>query len=181
MSKVLGFLSLFIILNAVQSSAQKTSKLITTPPMATVEGRVTVHMTVGRTFGEHPVGKLPLYLLHVDDSKALQTLQRRCRTAVAHARGNAYAAYETCTESLADAARLVPKMHPTATTETDRDGNFKFESVPAGGRYQVVGIRYDGEDPVVIVGQTPRLRGGQQCKVDLSENDAWTDALPSAL
>lgn len=178
--RILGVPSLLILLLAIETAAQTTSRLTTTPPMASVQGRVTVHMNVGRTFDEHPVARLPLYLLRVEDAKALQALQRRCRTAVARARANALAAYDTCTEGLADAARLVPKMAVTATAETDRDGNYRFQEVPAGGRYQVVGIKYEGEDPVVIVGLTHRLRPGEECKVDLSENSAWTDALPGA-
>jgi hypothetical protein len=135
-------------------------------------------MTVSRTFGEHPVPNLQLYLLRVEDSKALQELQRKCRRALAATRTDPSAAYDTCMTSLTEAARTVPQLASTASVQTDRDGYYRFENVPPGGRYQIVGVRFDGEDPVVIVGLTPKLKPGDKHRTDLSENAAWTDALP---
>jgi len=133
---------------------------------------------VGRTFGEHPVANLSLYLIRVEDGKAFHELQRKCRKAVAQGQSNPAAAYDVCIQSLSDAARMVPQMASATKAQTDREGNYRFENVPAGGRYQVVGIKYEGDEPVVIVGLTARLKAGEEFKINLSENEAWTDALP---
>lgn len=178
MLRVLALIGLFLMLNPFALSFQRASRLTTTPPLASVEGRVSVHMTVGRVFGEHAVPNLTLYLFRIEDSKAFQELQRKCRKAVAGGQSNPAAAYDVCMQSIAEAARLVQQMTPTATAQSDREGNYKFESVPAGGRYQVVGVKYEGEEPIVIVGLTSHLKPGENHKVNLSENDAWTDALP---
>ena len=180
MSGILALISLSSVLIQVPASAQKASRLITTPSVASVTGRVTVHMTVGRTFGEHPVRNLSLYLIRVEDSKALQDLQRKCRRAVGQAQSNPEAAYEVCMQSLADAAKMVPNMRAVATIQTHREGSYKFENVPAGGRHQIVGLKFEGDEPVVIVGLTAKLKPSEVHKVDLSENAAWTDALPPA-
>jgi hypothetical protein len=179
MPGILALVSLLTLLLVIPCGAQTPSKFTKTMPPASISGRVTVHMTVGRTFGEHPVANLPLYLLRIDDSKALQELQRKCRRAVARTQADAAAAaYETCVASLAEAAKLVPELPATASGKTDREGNFRFENVPAGGRYQVVGVKYEGDEPVVIVGLTPRLKPGGESQLRLSENDPWTAALP---
>ena len=148
--------------------------------MASVLGRVTVHETRGRTFGEHPIANLSLYLIRVEDGKALHELQRKCRKAVAQGQSNPAEAYDVCMQSISDAARMVPQMASAIKAQTDRDGNYRFENVPAGGRYQVVGVKYEGDEPVLIVGLTAKLRPGQEFIVNLSENEAWTDALPTA-
>ena len=179
MLRITSLIGLFLMLNPLALAFQKASRFTTTPPMASVHGRVSVHMTVGRTFGEHPVPNLSLYLFRVEDSKAFQELQRRCRKAVGQGQSNPTAAYDVCMQSLSEAARLVQQMTPTATGLTDREGNYKFETVPAGGRYQVVGVKYEGDEPVVIVGLTTKLKPSEECKVNLSENEAWTDALPA--
>jgi hypothetical protein len=179
MHAILALVGFLTLLSVIPCAAQKPSKFTKTMPTASVSGRVTVHMTVGRTFGEHPVASLPLYLLRVEDSKAFQELQRKCRRAVARTQADAAAAaYETCTASLADAAKLVPELPATASGKTDREGNFRFENVPARGRYQVVGVKYEGDEPVVIVGLTPPLKAGGETQLRLSENDPWTAALP---
>ena len=181
MSKPIAlFVLLLVWLCGPSVVAQTASKFTTTMPAATLSGRVTVQMTVNRTFGEHPVPNLQLYLVRVQDSKALQELQRRCRRALAATRVDPNAAYETCMASLAMAAQTVPQLASTANVQTDRQGNYRFENVPPGERYQIVGVRFDGGDPVVIVGLTPKLKSGDQHRLNLSENAAWTDALPPA-
>lgn len=180
MPRVLALISLLLGLSPSTWALQKASRLTTTPPMASVLGRVTVHETVGRTFGEHPVANLSLYLIRVEDGKAFQELQRKCRKAVGQGQSNPAAAYDVCMQSLSYAARMVPQMSSAIKAQTDREGNYRFENVPAGGRYQVVGVKYEGDEPVVIVGLTARLRPGQEFIVNLSENAAWTDALPAA-
>ena len=180
MSRILVLLSLFAVASAANLFPQKRSQFTTTPPVASVVGRITVRLTVGRTFGEHPVAKLPLYLVRVEDSRAFQELQRKCRRAVARTTSNPGASYEVCVQSMAEAAKLVPQLAATATNQTDRDGFYRFENVPAGGRYQVVGVKYEGDEPVLLVGLTARLKPGEEHRVDISENEAWTDALPPA-
>ena len=180
MSRVLTLISFLLVLSPLAWALQKASRLTTTPPVASVLGRVTVHETVGRTFGEHPVPNLSLYLIRVEDGKAFHELQRKCRRAVAQGQSNPAAAYDVCMQSISDAARMVPQMPSAIKGQTDREGNYRFENVPAGGRYQVVGVKYEGDEPVLIVGLTARLRAGQEFIVNLSENEAWTDALPPA-
>lgn len=180
MSGVLALISLLSALCPFAWTFQKASRLTTTPPTASVLGRVTVHETVGRKFEEHPVANLSLFLIRVEDGKAFQELQRKCRKAVAQGQSNPAAAYDICMQSISEGARMVPQMGSAIKAQTDREGNYRFENVPAGGRYQVVGVKYEGDEPVLIVGLTARLKAGQEFIVNLSENEAWTDALPPA-
>ncbi|MFZ0962504.1 MAG: hypothetical protein WAO35_16530 [Terriglobia bacterium] len=124
-----------------------------------------------------PIPKLKLFLLRVDDSKPLVDLQERCWHAVADPKADPVRAYNTCDQSLRQAATLVPTLPSIATTETDRDGQYEFAGVPAAGRYHVVGVKIvEGAEPLVIVGMTNRLRAGERVTLDLSANTPWTRA-----
>jgi len=161
----------------VPLSAQTRLRSVARPP-ATIQGHVTVAMTIGHTFGTHPVAKLQLYLFRVEDSRPLQEHQRRCRRAVGQSFASPSAAYDICMQGLEEAAKLVPNLPATSTTQTDQEGFYRFENVAPGRRYQVVAAKSEGESPEVIVGLTGRLKPGDRVTLDLSENDPWTEALP---
>ena len=83
--------------------------------------------------------------------------------------------YNTCSQSLAEAIELVPNLPAVASTETDRDGNYTFDDVPAAGRYQVVGVKQgEGGEPIVVVGVTQKLKAGDRVTLNFSANDPWT-------
>jgi len=147
------------------------------PPSAGTQGRVTLDEFIGRNPQTNPVGKLKVYLIKFEDSRPLQELQQRCRRATAETSINAMTVYHVCTESLARAVELIPTLPSVARTETDRDGFYQFDSVPAAGRYQVVGVKVipDGE-PLVIVGVTSKLKAGERVTMNLSANNPWTGA-----
>jgi hypothetical protein len=53
------------------------------------------------------------------------------------------------------------------------------ETSRAARRYHVVGIKIEkGSEPLVIVGVTNRLKGGERVTLNLSANDPWTGAAP---
>jgi len=146
-----------------------------------VEGRITVVMNVNRTVSTYPLRNLPVYLFKLEQSRPLQELQRKCRKAMARPGvnpSNAFAAYNVCAQGLSDAVELVPRLPVAAATQTDREGFYHFDGVPSRLRYQVVAVKVEDGEPIVIVGLTPQLKPGQRVKLDLSENDPWTNADP---
>jgi hypothetical protein len=150
-------------------------------PPAAVEGRITVVMNVNRTVSTYPLRDLPVYLFKLEQSRPFEELQRKCRKAMARSGGGpsvAFAAYNVCATSLSDAVELVPRLPAGATTQTDREGFYHFDAVPSRQRYQVVAVKVEDDEPIVIVGLTPPLKPGQGVKLDLSENDPWTNADP---
>ena len=161
-------------------SQQRSSQFVKTQPTGSISGKVTVQMTVGRTVGEYPVANLSLYLLRVEDGKALHDLQRKCRQALARTSSDPGATYDLCTQSQAEAARLVPQLAVAATSQTGRDGQYRFSAVQAGGQYQIVGLRYDGEEPTLVVALTRKIKAGEDINLNLSENGDWTEAVPSS-
>jgi len=172
-----GWLSCLLLSEAAWCGQRPVGQARAVLP-ATIEGRITVVLIVNRTRETNPLRSLPVYLFAVEDSRPLQALQRRCRGALAQPRMDPVSVYETCRKCLAEAAELVPRLPATATTQTDREGFYRFDNVPALRRYQVVGVKVEEDEPIVIVGLTPRLRSGQRVALDLSENDPWTSADP---
>jgi hypothetical protein len=64
-----------------------------------------------------------------------------------------------------------------ASTEADREGFYRFENLPAAGRYQVVGVKeVEGAEPLVIVGITIKLKARERVTLHLSANGPWTRA-----
>jgi len=149
-----------------------------TASAADIQGKVTVDMTINRTFGTHPVRDLTLHLLKVEDARPLQELQIKCRSAVSKPKADPVAAYQLCSKGLAEAVELVPRLPLAATTRTDREGFYRFDGVETGKQYQVVGVKVEDGTPIVIVGLTGKLKPGERVRVDLSENDPWTNAVP---
>jgi len=148
-------------------------------PPAAVEGRMTVVETVNRTVTTQPLRNLTVYLLTLDQSQPLLELQRRCRKSMARTgAARAFAAYNVCTQCLAEAVELVPRLPSTAATKTDGEGFYKFEGVPPARRYQVVAVKVEDDEPIVITGLTPKLGPQQRATLNLSENDPWTAADP---
>jgi hypothetical protein len=148
-----------------------------TVPVGGIAGRITIDEVVGRNVQSDPVSRLKLYLLRVEDSQPLQDLQQRCRRAVADPGADPVRAYNTCAQSLRRALALVPQLRSVASTETDREGFYRFENVPAAGRYHVVGVKeVEGAEPLVIVGVTNKLKRGERVTLNLSANDPWTTA-----
>jgi hypothetical protein len=124
------------------------------------------------------VRDLTVYLFTLEASKPFQDLQQRCRRAMAAPRADPVQTYQLCDKALAEAVELIPRLRATATTQTDRDGSFRFENVAAGRRYQVVGVKPgEGGSPVVVVATTARLRQGENVTLSLSENEPWTGSL----
>lgn len=149
-------------------------------PVAGVTGHITIDEVVGRKVQSNPISKLKLFLLRVDDSRALVELQESCRRATADPNADPLRAYKTCDQNLRQAVVLVPTLRSVATTETDRDGQYEFAGVPAPGRYRVVGVKLvEGAEPIVMVGLTNIMRAGERITLDLSANFPWTrDAKP---
>ncbi len=150
-------------------------------PAAAIEGRITVVENINRVTTARPLRNLTVYLFTLDQSKPLLELQRRCRRSMARpgvSARNAFAAYNVCQKSLSDAADLAPRLASTASTKTDADGVYKFEGVLPARRYQVVSVKVEADEPSVITGLTPKLKANQRAKLDLSENDPWTNADP---
>ena len=152
---------------------------------AAIEGRITVAETVNRVARTEPLRNLTVFLFTLDQSKPLLDLERKCRRSMSHpastsrAEGsNAFAAYNICMQCLSDAMQLVPRLPATASVKTDADGAYKFEGIEPGRRYQVVSVKTQEDEPTVITGLSQRLKPSQRAKVDLSENDPWTDADP---
>lgn len=168
--------SLFVML-AISCGGPAAGQTRTAPP-ALVQGRITVVMNVNRKVDTYPLRNLAVYLFRLDQSRPLQELQRKCRRAMARPNADAFVAYNACTSSLSEAAQLVPSLTYTARAETDRDGAYRFESVAPAQRYQVVSVKFEGDEPSVIIGLTPKLKAGQHFTLNLSENDPWTEADP---
>jgi hypothetical protein len=169
-----------MLLGGAAIAQQKPSQFAPSIPASSIVGRATVQMTVGKTYGEYPLARLKLYLLRAEDGKALHALQRKCRQALARTSSAPGATYDICSASQEEAAQLVPTLAAAATAQTDRDGNYRFDAVPAGGRYQVVGVKMEGGEATLIVGLTALLKPGAELKLNLSENDDWTQAVPPA-
>jgi len=75
---------------------------------------------------------------------------------------------------------LIPTLPTVGVAETDHEGQYEFNEIPATGRYRVVGVKpVEGAEPILVVGLTEKLRAGQILKFDLSANLPWTrDATP---
>ena len=180
-SEVLGFgPPIFGQASAGQASGASTAST------AAIEGRITVLETVNRVARTSPLRNLTVFLFTLDQSKPLLDLERKCRRSMSHpastskAEGaNAFAAYNVCMQCLSDAVQLVPRLPSIASVKTDADGAYKFEGLEPGRRYQVVSVKTQEDEPTVITGLSPRLKASQRAKLDLSENDPWTDADPA--
>jgi len=68
----------------------------------------------------------------------------------------------------------VPRLLRTARTKTDARGCYRFNDVPAGTKYQIVGVSVEEDGTIIVVGMTPKLKAGEKLRLDLSENDPWT-------
>jgi hypothetical protein len=67
---------------------------------------------------------------------------------------------------------LTPKFHFRFSSH---DGGCELTEIPAGGRYNVVGVKtVEGAEPLVLVGTTYKLKAGESVTLDLSANDPWT-------
>lgn len=175
-----GLICLVVFAAAVRWS-EKASGQAKPAPLTSIEGRITVVETINKTVGTHPLRNLTVYLFDLDQSKPLQQLQHKCRRATAKPGGGdatAFAAYNVCVDCLGQAVELVPHLSSAATTRTDGDGYYKFEDVAPARRYQVVLVKVEDGEPIVIVGLTPKLKAGQRVTIDLRENDPWTNADP---
>jgi hypothetical protein len=147
-------------------------------PAAGVRGRITIDDFVRGKVQTNPIPKLKLYLLRVDDSKPLVELQEGCSRAVSDPGADPLRAYNLCAQNLRRAVALVPTLPSVATAETNRDGEYEFDTVPAAGRYHVVGVKtVEGAEPIVMVGVTNKLRAGDHVTLNLSANDPWTRAV----
>lgn len=178
MRAVAGWLSCLLALTEVVWCGEGTTGQATAAPPAAIEGRITVVLSVKRTRETHPVRNLTVYLFKLEASRPLQELQRKCRGALAQPRLDAIGAYNTCQKCLVEAVELVPRLSSAATARTDHEGFYRFDNVPPARRYQVVAVRTEEEEHIVIVGLTPKVRPGQRVILDLSENEPWTDAIP---
>jgi hypothetical protein len=178
MRAVAGWLSCLLTLTEAVWCGEHAAGQAKDVPPAGIEGRVTVVLSVRRATETHPVGNLTVYLFKLEQSRPLQELQRKCRGALAQPRLDAIGAYNTCQKCLAEAVELVPRLSYAATTRTSHEGLYRFDHVPPAQRYQVVAVRTEDEEHIVIVGLTPKLRPGQRVTLDLSENEPWTDAIP---
>src|SRR5438552_4172837 len=67
-------------------------------------------------------------------------------------------------------------LRPPPRKPTERAS--KFEGVPPARRYQVVAVKVEDDEPIVITGLTPKLGPQQRATLNLSENDPWTAADP---
>jgi hypothetical protein len=165
------------LLSCTYLRASQALRTTVNVPVGGIAGRITFDEVVGRNVQSNPVSKLKLYLLRVEDSRPLQDLQQRCRRAVAQPGADPLRAYNTCAQGLRQALALVPQLRSLASTETDRQGFYRFDNVPAAGRYHVVGVKeVEGAEPLVIVGVTNKLKAGERVRLNLSANDPWTRA-----
>jgi len=178
MRKSITWVSYFLLFTPSCWCLEQAKAQTETRTPAAVEGRLTVIEGVGRSVEARPFRNVTVYLLDLDQSKPLQQLQHKCRLETAKP-GNDFVAVDVCLGGLSEAVKLVPTLSATARVQSDRDGVYKFESVPPGRRYQVVCVLMDEGDPVVLVGLTPKLKPGQRVTIDLRENDPWTDADPA--
>jgi len=179
MRKYTPWVSCFLLFTQASWCAQQSKARSETGMPAAIEGRIGVIEGVGRSVEDRPFRDVTVYLLDLEQSKPLQQLQHKCRTATAKP-GNDFVAVNVCRDGLSEAVKLVSSLPSTSHAQSDRDGVYKFESVPSGRRYQVVCALMDEGDPVVLVGLTPKLKPGQRVTIDLRENDPWTDADPLA-
>ena len=168
-----------------QASSSSTRPAAPPASTAAIEGRITVAETVNRVARTDPLRNLPVYLFTLDQSKPLLDLERKCRHSMSHPAAtsrvegtNAFAAYNICMQCRSDAVDRVPRLPATASTKTDADGAYHFDGLLPGRRYQVVSVKKEEDEPTAIAGLSPRLKPGQRAKLDLSENDPWTDADP---
>jgi hypothetical protein len=145
---------------------------------ANLEGKLTVYMLAGSELDDFPLDDVEVYLFTLEQSKPLQELQRRCKQAMRRSGIDPTAVYEVCRQSQEAAADLVPKLPRVGFTRTDRRGVYRFSRISPGQRYQVVGLKYEAGEPVLMVGVTPRLKPEESCELNISENDPWVDALP---
>jgi hypothetical protein len=167
------------LLAAAQGTVKRfagTRQSISTP--AVIEGQLTVTEVESRQVADKPLGKLTVYLLDLEQSRPLQELQHKCHMATANQNLDPTSAYNICEQSLADAVKLVPTLASAASTQTDVGGAYIFENVSPARQYQVVSVKVEDDEPVVIVGLTPRLKPGEHVRLNLRENDPWTNADP---
>jgi len=177
--RILSVICIALFCCACLRAGQAYRTTTTVPPPAGIQGRVTFDVFVGRKPQSDPVSKLKLYLLKDEDSRPLQELQQRCRRATAQPKVDPLSVYHICTQSLAQAVELVPTLPSVARTETDREGFYEFGSVPAAGRYHVVGVKIEKDsEPLVVVGVTNKLKGGERVTLNFSANDPWTGSAP---
>jgi hypothetical protein len=162
-----------------KSTAPPTKSAAPLAP-ANLEGKMTVYMLAGNKLDDFPLNDVEVYLFTLEQSKPLQELQRRCKQAMRRSGIDATAIYEVCRQSEEAAADLVPKLPRAGFTRTDRSGAYRFPEIASGQRYHVVGLKYEAGDPVLMVGVTPRLKPGESCSLDISENNPWVDAVPEA-
>lgn len=175
--QVFSLFCTFFLSCAVICSGQQALRSTVNGPTAGVWGHITMDEVVGRAAQSSPIPKLKLYLLRVEDSRPLVELQERCRRATADPNANPLRAYQACDQGLRQAVDLVPTLPAVATAETDRNGQYEFPTVPAAGRYNVVGVKaVQGGEPLVMVGVTNRLKAGDRVTLNLSANDPWTRA-----
>jgi hypothetical protein len=179
MRMFMPWVSCFLLFTQAGWCVQQTKAHAETGMPAAIEGRLSVIEGVGRSVEARPFRNVTVYLLDLEQSKPLQELQHQCRTATAKP-GNDFVAVNVCLGGLSEAVKLVPSLPSTARAQSDRDGVYKFESVPPGRRYQVVCVLVDEGEPVVLVGLTPKLKPGKRVTLDLRENDPWTDSDPLA-
>jgi hypothetical protein len=159
-----GLISL-VAFAAAAPFCEQTGGRTKAAPIASIEGRITVVETINHTATARPLRNLTVYLFDLDQSKPLQQLQHKCRKATARPGGGAataFAAYNTCVDCLSQAVELVPHLNSSGTTPTDGAGYYKFESVSPARWYQVVVVKVEDGDPIVIVGLTPKLKAGDR-------------------
>jgi len=173
---LLAFLGL-IFPGSATLGVQAPSQRVPAGPPAVIQGRVTFMVATAHAAGKNPVRDMAVYLLKFEDSRPFTDLQRRCRSAMGAPKGLAFAAYAICSRSLDEATGLVPSLPWLSKAKTDRDGAYRFEDVPAGQRYRIIGVKLGEGMPVVVVGETPHLSAGQQFTLNLAEEDPWTGPL----
>jgi hypothetical protein len=144
-------------------------------PSAGIKGQITIDEVVGKKMQSNPIPRLKLFLLRVDDSRPLVELQQSCRRVTADPKADPMRIFQMCDQNLRQAVALIPTLHAVATTETDRDGQYEFATVPAADRYRVVGVKLvEGAEPVMMVGLTDKLKAGESVTLNLSANYPWT-------
>lgn len=160
---------------------KRTPATVEPGPPANLEGKLKVYMLSSEELGDFPLDDVEVYLFTLEQSKPLQELQRRCKQAMRRTGIDPTAVYEVCRQSQEAAADLVPKLPRVGFTRTDRRGVYRFSQISPGQRYQqVVGLKYEAGDPILMVRVTPRLKSGESCELNISENEPWVDALPEA-
>jgi hypothetical protein len=181
MRQVMKGLICFVVFAATGWWSEKTSGQARAAPLTSIGGRITVVETINHTVAARTLPNLTVYLFDLDQSKPLQQLQHKCRRTTAKPGGGdatAFAAYNFCVDCLGQAVELVPYLNSAGATRTDGDGYYKFEDVPPARWYQVVVVKVEDGEPIVIVGLTPKLKPAQRVTIDLRENDPWTNADP---